>query len=111
MSTYLFTFRAPDGYAPPPDTFDRWAGWQVQLGARLRDRGNVAFRASVVGDCGPDTNLGGYSLVRAASLDEAAALARDCPILPDGGGVEIGELTNQDDHFDEWLAGHTDAAA
>ncbi len=104
MSTYLFTFRAPDGYAPPADTFDRWAGWQVQLGARLKDRGNVAFRASVVGNCGPDTNLGGYSLVRAASPHKAVALAHDCPILPDGGGVEIGELTNQDDQFDEWLA-------
>jgi hypothetical protein len=103
MSTYLFTFRALDGHAPPADTFDRWAGWQLQLGGRLRDRGNVAFRASVIGNCGPDANLGGYSLVRATSLEEAVALAQDCPILLDGSGVEIGELTNLDDQFDEWL--------
>ena len=106
MSTYLYAFRAPDGYAPPPDTFDRWASWQVQLGARLKDRGNVAFRASAVGDCGPATRLGGYSLIRASSLEEAAALARGCPILVAGGGVEVGELTSHDDAFDEWLAKH-----
>ena len=104
MSTYLFTFRAPDGYAPPPDTFDRWASWQVQLGARLKDRGNVAFRASPVGDCGSATSLGGYSLIRASSLEEAVALAQGCPILADGGGVEVGELTSHDDRFDEWLS-------
>jgi hypothetical protein len=106
MSTYLFTFRAPDEYASPPDTFDRWANWQVQLGARLKDRGNVAFRASAVGNCGPATNLGGYSLIRAQSLDEAVALAQDCPMLVDGGGVEVGELSNHDNQFDEWLAKH-----
>jgi hypothetical protein len=104
MSTYLFTFRAPDGYAPPPDTFDRWSSWQAQLGARLKDRGNVAFTASAVGDCGPTTQLGGYSLIRATSLEEAVALAQDCPILPDGGGVEVGELTSHDDAFDQWLS-------
>lgn len=104
MSTYLFTFRAPDGHTPRPDAFDRWASWQVQLGARLKDRGNVAFTASAIGNCGAGTNLGGYSLIRASSLEEAVALAQDCPILPDGGGVEIGELTYHDDRFDEWLA-------
>ena len=104
MSTYLFTFRAPDGYAPTPDTFSRWASWQVELGARLKDRGNVAFTASTVGDCGPSTRLGGYSLIRATSLDEAVALAQDCPILPDRGGVEVGELASHDDLFDEWLS-------
>jgi hypothetical protein len=107
MSTYLFTSRAPHGYTPPADTFDRWAGWQLPLGARLKDRGNVAFKASMVGNCGPDTNLGGYPLIRAGSLDEAVALAQARPIRPDGGGVEIAEVTNQDDRFDEWLAAHS----
>jgi hypothetical protein len=104
MSTYLFTFRAPASYAPAAGTFDAWAAWQLKLGARLKDRGNVAFAAATLGASASDTTLGGYSLIRATSMDAAVQLARGCPILPDGGGVEVGELTNQDDLFDEWLA-------
>jgi uncharacterized protein YndB with AHSA1/START domain len=103
MSTYLLTFRAPNDYAPSGDTFDAWATWQLKLGAQLKDRGNPAFAAATLGNCAAASTLGGYSLIRASSLVEAVALAEDCPILVDGGGVEVGELTNHDDKFDEWL--------
>jgi uncharacterized protein YndB with AHSA1/START domain len=106
MSTYLFTFRAPGDYAPSSETFDAWATWQLKLGARLKDRGHPAFAATTLGNCAAGTALGGYSLIRAGSLDEAVALARGCPILRGGGGVEIGELTNHDEKFDEWLGKH-----
>jgi hypothetical protein len=46
MSTYLFTFRAPPRYAPSAGTFDAWSTWQLELGARLKDRGNPAFAAA-----------------------------------------------------------------
>jgi hypothetical protein len=106
MSAYLFTFRSPDDYTPSADTFDAWATWQLELGARLKDRGNVAFAAAALGASPADTTLGGYSLIRATSLGAAVDLARGCPILHHGGAVEVGELTNHDDHFDEWLAKH-----
>jgi hypothetical protein len=109
MSAYLFTFRAPDDYAPSAETFSTWAAWQVRLGARLKDRGSVAFAAAALGAAAADTALGGYSLVRATSLDAAVDLARECPILSHGGAVEIGELTNHDDRFDQWLAQHLSA--
>jgi len=104
MSTYLSTFRAPADYAPSPGTFDAWAEWQLKLGARLKDRGNVAFAAATVGASAAGTTLGGYSLIRATSLDAAVDLAHGCPILSHGGTVEVGELTNQDDLLDQWLA-------
>lgn len=106
MSTYLFTFRAPIEYAPSADTFEAWAAWQLRLGVRLKDRGNPAFASAVLGRGAADTTLGGYSLIRADSLTEAVALARDCPIVRDGGGVEVAEVTNHDDKFDEWLGKH-----
>jgi hypothetical protein len=31
------------------------------------------------------------------------ALARGCPLLTQGGSVEICELANNDDRFDNWL--------
>ncbi len=103
MSTYLFTFRAPAGYAPSAGTFDAWATWQSRLGARLKDRGNPAFAAATLGANVADTTLGGYSLIRAGHLDGAVSLARGCPLLPRGGTVEIWELANHDDRFDAWL--------
>lgn len=103
MSTYLFTFRAPANYAPADDTFDAWSTWQRELGARLKDRGNPAFAAAMLGASVADTTLGGYSLIRAGNLDAAVALGRGCPLLPHGGTVEICELTNHDGRFDSWL--------
>jgi uncharacterized protein YndB with AHSA1/START domain len=103
MSSYLLTFRAPAGYAPSPDTFDAWSTWQAQLGARLKDRGNPGFAAAAIGAPAADTTLGGYSLIRAGSLDAAVALARGCPLLAQGGAVEICELSGHDARFDNWL--------
>ena len=39
------------------------------------------------------TELGGYSIVSADDLSAAVAIARSCPALSAGGGVEVGELT------------------
>jgi hypothetical protein len=33
--------------------------------------------------------IGGFSIVEAASLDEASSLAQGCPILEVGGSVEV----------------------
>ena len=40
--------------------------------------------------------IGGYSIVRAESLAEAAELAKDCPILLVGGNVEVRQLVAMD---------------
>ena len=81
MSTYLFTFRVPPRYAPSARASDAWSTWQLELGARLKDRGNPAFAAAALGASTADTTLGGYSLIRAGSLDAAVTLARGCPLL------------------------------
>jgi hypothetical protein len=106
MSSYLFTFRAPADYTGTPETFDVWCAWQARLGARLKDRGYRALTAAAIGADPAATKLGGYSLIRAASLDRAVELARDCPLLAHGGTVEIGELDARDDGFDQWLEKH-----
>jgi hypothetical protein len=105
MTAYLLTFRTPPGPGGP-SAFEAWAGWQLKLGARLRDRGNPVFTAVSLGASAAGTSLGGYSLIRAVSLDEAVSLAQGCPMLAAGGGVEVGELTCHDDMFDEWLGRH-----
>jgi len=103
MSIYLFTFRPPSGYAPSVATFGAWSSWQLELGARLKDRGNPGFAAASPGAGAAGATLGGYSLIRAGSLDAPVALAHGCPMLNVSGAVEICELTSHDDRFDQWL--------
>ncbi|HLX49592.1 MAG TPA: hypothetical protein VKS82_14790 [Streptosporangiaceae bacterium] len=106
MATYLLIFRSPHDYKPSPETGAAWSAWHQGLGAQLRDRGNPVFRSQVLGGEVGDTALGGYSLIRAADLDAAVAVAKTCPGLESGMTVEVGEVTNSDDSFDAWLAAH-----
>jgi hypothetical protein len=94
MSRFLFSYRIPSDYAPGSgDVRAAWAAWFEQLGESVVDRGNPIFERSTIGNCGPDTALGGYSLVDADDLESAVALAKGCPGLVSDGGVEVGEIT------------------
>ncbi len=37
-------------------------------------------------------HIGGYSRIRAENIDEAEAMCADCPILGEGGFVELREI-------------------
>ncbi len=93
MPTYLITNRVPDSFKPGPEAFAAWTAWFDHLGSHLEDRGNPAFTCTALGTCGPDTSLGGYTLISADNLEAAIALAEVHPLMTRGGGVEIGELT------------------
>jgi hypothetical protein len=93
MPTYLITNRIPPDFTASPQAFAAWTAWFEELGSHLEDRGNPAFTRTTLGNCGPDTTLGGYTLITAGNLDAAVALARSHPLMRFGGGVEISELT------------------
>jgi hypothetical protein len=61
----------------------------------LASGGKVVKPNNVITD-GPYTEiketLGGYSIVKAENLDEAAELAKGCPGLLTGGSVEVREI-------------------
>src|SRR5215472_3520334 len=94
MPLYLIANRAPKGYRDSAESFAAWNAWFERMGDNLVDRGNPVLgeRASL-GNCGDDTELGGYTLITADDPEAAIALARGCPRLEQGGGVEIGRLT------------------
>lgn len=64
----------------------------VASGNRLESDGRVVRSSQVVTN-GPYVEIkeaiGGYTIVRAESLDEAAELSKNCPILHAGGSVEV----------------------
>ncbi len=71
----------------------------VNSGNRLASDGRVIKPNSVITD-GPYVEIkeaiGGYIIIRANSIDEAAELSKDCPILSIGGNVEVRTLVPMD---------------
>ncbi|HEX8019951.1 YciI family protein [Mucilaginibacter sp.] len=64
----------------------------VAVGNRLDTNGSVIKPDNVVTD-GPYVEvkeaIGGYSIIKASSLEEATELSKGCPILSVGGSVEV----------------------
>jgi hypothetical protein len=90
MTTFLFAYRAAKDYQGTSATAEEWRAWFESLGGNVEEIGNSVFDRGSVGDTGPETVLGGHSLIRADSLAEATELAKGCPTLEHGGGVEVG---------------------
>ena len=44
---------------------------------------------AVLGEAGQSTQLGGYSIVTADDLETALSMAKHCPTITRGGGVEV----------------------
>jgi hypothetical protein len=96
MAQFILAYRSPAGYAAGgPGTVAAWRAWFAEMGPALQDVGRPVFKRATVGSTGGgSTHLGGYSLVIAADLDEAIALAKRSPAVAIGGGVDVGELAD-----------------
>jgi len=93
MSTFVLSYRNPIGYAPSPESAAAWMAWFDAIGEQLVDLGKPVIDRTSLGNCAPDsTQLGGYTLISADDLDGALAIAKGCPHLDRGGGVEVGQL-------------------
>lgn len=81
-----------------------WQDWMGSLAAqnkladvgnRLHTDGRVLKPGALVTN-GPYVEIkeaiGGYTVIRASSYDEAAELAKGCPILNFGGSVEVRQI-------------------
>ena len=97
MAKFLFTYRPPASYTPgEADTMEEWNAFFEGLGEHLTDMGHPVFERTALGSPAGDTVLGGYSIVTAEDLEVAVTLAKACPILERGGGVEVGAITELD---------------
>jgi len=68
-----------------------WGAWFGGLGSAVVDAGNPFSSSKAVGGNGT-SGLTGYSILSADSLDAASKLAEDCPVLSNGGDVEVYEV-------------------
>jgi hypothetical protein len=94
MPTFVFAYRRTSAPAPTPESTSAWMTWFGAMGDDLVDLGKPAAGAASLGNCGPGTELGGYSVISAPDLDAALAVAKGCPQLSRDGGVEVAQLTD-----------------
>ncbi len=93
MPSYVLTFRGQPGRTPTAQEEARWPAWFGQIGASIADTGNRVGQARSVGYHGQrDDVLSGYIVITAADFDAAVATAHGCPILQQGGSLEVGEI-------------------
>ena len=68
-----------------------WGSWFGSLGAAVVDGGAPFGPSAAVGGGRASTGLTGYSILEAGDLDAAVKLASGCPIIADGGSVDVYE--------------------
>src|ERR1700712_5628805 len=111
MKDFLLIFRgssvAPATPASPEQmqaSMKKWMDWiggiaaqnkLIDRGNRLSSAGKVVKPDNIVTD-GPYSEIkeliGGYTLIKAESIEEAAEMSKSCPILSVGGNVEVREI-------------------
>jgi hypothetical protein len=72
-----------------------WGAWFGKLGSAVVDPGNPVGPSASVGAAGSNgaaqSGVTGYSVISADSLDAATGLVEDCPVIANGGGVDVYE--------------------
>ncbi len=71
-----------------------WGAWFGRLGSSVTDGGNPFGKSTAVGSDAVGasaSNITGYSVITADSLDDATTKAGGCPVLQTGGTVEVYE--------------------
>ena len=101
MSDFVLLYRGgstPESDAERAAVMDAWTSWFGQLGSAVKDGGNPFTETArhvrgdgSIGDVPASGIATGYSIVQADSLDEAASLAKGCPVLQSGGEIEVYE--------------------
>jgi hypothetical protein len=95
MGNYLFAYRG--GSMAETDearqaAMAAWSAWFGQLGDAIVDPGAPFGPSKSIGSGGADgAALSGYSVIKSDSLDAATALAGGCPVLDNGGSVDVYE--------------------
>ena len=115
MKEFLFVFRSAQALRETQPSAEElqammkpWQDWMGSIaaqnklsnpGGRLETEGIVIKPDKVITN-GPYVEIkeaiGGYIVVKSASIDEAVNLAKECPILAAGGSVEVRPIASMD---------------
>ena len=101
MANYLLLYHGggmPETEAEQKAVLDDWTAWYTNLGPAVVDPGNpfTPMAKSIASDGkvsdGPAGSMAsGYTVIKADSLDAAAAMAKSCPVLKSGASISVFE--------------------
>ena len=99
MAKYLLLYGGgsmPETEAEQAAVMTAWTSWFTELGSAVVDPGNPFNADSKTISSGPTVvdakaTASGYSVIEADSLDQAAKLAENCPVLLGGAQVMVFE--------------------
>jgi hypothetical protein len=103
MSNYLLAYH---GGGMPQTEQERtkvnaaWGQWYKQLGSAVVDGGNPVGQTMMISSDGSTMQGGGpnpvsgYTIIQANSMADAVKMSQGCPVLSNGGSVEVGETFN-----------------
>lgn len=100
MPSYLITYHGGSGVPTDPEAAQQMAAafeaWVAKIGSALRDPGaplgdarTVTADSQTGGQA--EANVAGYTVIEAASLDDAVNLVRTHPFLTRGGSLQVSE--------------------
>jgi hypothetical protein len=108
MSEFVFLYRGQvrsDSAEQRQKTVQKWAAWITDLNQRglivspgqpLEDTGRIVESPSKVVHDGPFAEIkdlvNGFTIITAADIDEAAEIAKGCPVFADQGRVEVRQV-------------------
>jgi hypothetical protein len=100
MANYVLVFKG-GGSMPQTDAereaaLAAWGVWYGGLGQAVVDNGNpfgpsTAVAADGTVSQGAPSGLSGYTILKADSLAAASEMAKGCPIISNGGSIEVYE--------------------
>ncbi len=97
MKPFVLLYRGGTAGSTPAEAekiMKVWTQWFEKLGGALVDGGKPFGQGKVVTSAGVRDGANasnGYSVIQAESLSDAAGLAKGCPIVADGGEVQVFE--------------------
>ena len=100
MAKFLFIYhggKRPETPEAGKDMMARWQAWMRDTGNNFVDMGaplgmSKTVMKSGVADNGGANPAGGYSVIEAADMTAALAVAQACPLIADDGSVEVAEF-------------------
>lgn len=101
MSQFIFAYhggKTPETPEQGEQVMAAWRAWMGGMGDALVQPGapvgmSKTVSGTGVADDGGSNPVSGYSVVSAADMDAAVAMAKGCPMVVDGSGsVEVAEV-------------------
>ncbi len=92
MTKFIYVYsggKAPESPEEGKEVMAKWMAWFGSMGDAVVDGGNPLGDTETLGPDG--TSASGYSLVQADDLAAAVKMAEGCPMLSDGGSVQVSE--------------------